>query len=217
MPTHSCSSPVGTTQTTAEPKSAWRTRLRGMRAALAADAQLHAALSERLQRHLMASTAWLQASTVLLYYAVRGEVDTALLRAEAWASGRSVFLPRCRPQEKGRMDIVPCPGPEVLKPGSMGIPEPWGNPVPESLWPDLLRNTLIVVPALAFDREGYRLGYGGGYYDRLFAAARLSGPEAGRGYRVGLAFAGHVFDRLPRDPWDIPVNALCTEEVFTWI
>ena len=70
---------------------------------------------------------------------------------------------------------------------------------------------LILVPGLCYDREGYRLGFGGGYYDRFLAAfgARGSGR---RPLLVGLCYAFQVVDALPSQDWDRPVDCLCTEE-----
>lgn len=188
-----------------EDKAALRARMRARRAALAADGARHAALSLALQRLLLDSGLWQESSVVMLYCAIRGEVQTSLLLSEAWASGKRVLLPRCRPGERGIMDAVPCPGPETLIRSKQGIPEPTGDAAP----PHLTREALIVAPGLAFDREGYRLGYGGGYYDRLLQhGARLA---------VGLVFCEQILERLPRQAWDQPVNALCTEEGLLWI
>lgn len=71
---------------------------------------------------------------------------------------------------------------------------------------------LIVVPGVAFDRHGYRLGMGGGYYDRLFAR-----PEYTRSTRIGLAFGFQLVDFLPGEDWDLPIHALSTERGLLWI
>ena len=137
----------------------------------------------RMQKRLLESVLWRQSRRVGLYMALKDEADTALLLAEAWKSGRDVFLPRCRRDDAGMMDMLLCRGAGELCSGA---------------------ETLIVVPALAFDREGFRLGYGGGYYDRMLARARCS--------TVGLAFHELLVPRLPRDAWDRAVGAVCTEE-----
>lgn len=80
------------------------------------------------------------------------------------------------------------------------IPSP--TDAAETLVPDL-----IVAPLLAFDRMGYRLGQGGGYYDRTLQALR----SAGRLFVIGLAYAGQAVDRVPRDAHDQPLDAILTE------
>ncbi len=186
-------------------KQAWRAHARAIRRALAADAPRHAALSAAVQARVLQSPLWRAHDIVLLYRAVKGEVDTdALLRA-ALAQGKRVFLPRCRPDDPGRMDMLACCDPAELLPSANGIPEPPAQA--PCLPPGDLPGALVIVPALAFDRQGYRLGYGGGYYDRLLAA--------GAGASLGLAFGALVFPQLPRDPWDVPVAALATEEGLT--
>lgn len=71
---------------------------------------------------------------------------------------------------------------------------------------------LIIVPGVAFDLSGHRLGMGGGYYDRLFAR-----PEYIRAMRIGLAFGFQAVDYLPGEDWDRPVHALSTERELLWI
>jgi 5-formyltetrahydrofolate cyclo-ligase len=65
---------------------------------------------------------------------------------------------------------------------------------------------VILVPALAFDRRGYRLGFGGGYYDR-FLPTLAHAPLL-----IGLAYRFQVLDRLPVDPWDCPVHLVTTPD-----
>lgn len=71
---------------------------------------------------------------------------------------------------------------------------------------------LIIAPGLAFDRNGIRLGMGGGYYDRLLALPRHAASR-----RVGLAYSFQLVDSLPREAWDMPVHAVCTEKGLVWI
>ena len=86
-------------------------------------------------------------------------------------------------------------------PGRFGIPEPeGGSPV------SLSELDLMVVPGVGFDLHGHRLGYGRGYYDRVLAG------ESRRPTLVGLCFEQQVVDRLPRDPHDVCVDLLITEQ-----
>lgn len=194
-------------------KASLRAEMRARRDALSPAArQRHAAAAAA---HLLASSIWQKAATVSLYAAVRSEADTALLLRAAWESGKAVFLPYCSRRAAGEMRLVLCSGPEALCSGPYGIPEP-------AVSPDFSRSEgarktgcsssaapeLIIVPGLAFDRSGGRLGLGGGYYDRLLARSEFAAS-----LRMGFAYAAQLADdTLPMDPWDVPMHAVCTEQ-----
>ena len=163
------------------------------------------------QERVLACQAWQEARSVGLYMPIRGELSTARLREAAWREGRRCLLPRCLPggaEARGQMDFHDCPGEDALLSGSFGIlePDPARCPVVDEP-PDLL-----IVPAVALDRDGYRLGYGGGYYDRLLARPGWEGVRT-----LGLVFALQVVERLERRPWDRPLCGLATEEELTWL
>ena len=190
-------------------KSALRTELRTRRLALASgpEGELRSRL---MQERLLASPLWRDCRRVAAYMAVKGEAGTSLLLDEARRTGRALFLPRCRRQGEegwpGGMDFLLCEAGTPLILSRFGIPEP--PPDAPALSPAELAapDTLLIVPALAFDREGFRLGYGGGYYDRVLARAAC--PS------VGLAFHSLLLPQLPREPWDKSVRAVCTEEIL---
>ncbi len=163
-------------------------------------------LSARAQRFLWEEIRRLKAETAALYVAVNGEVETDFLLRESWAAGLHVLLPLCDKERPGCMDMVPCSGPEDLRPGYCGIPEPVCPEPSRAVRPDL-----VVVPGLAFDSLGFRLGMGGGFYDRL-----LAGPEYAGAIRLGLAYSFQVVDFLPHEAWDVPVHAVCTEKGVVW-
>lgn len=190
-------------------KTDLRAILRGRRAALSAGPE-GLVRSRRLQARLLKSGFWPACRRVVAYVSVNGEAGTADILAEAWRTEREVFLPRCRRKGEagwpGTMDFFLCSGADHLEPSPFGIPEP--GPAARTLSEEELArpDTLIIVPALAFDRAGFRLGYGGGYYDRLLA--RSSCPS------VGLSYHDLLLDTLPHDSWDRPVKAVCTEETL---
>lgn len=135
---------------------------------------------------------------VLLYYGIGSEPDTAQLIEPLSLLGKELALPRCLPG--GRMEARRYCGMDRLSPGSFGIPEPdEGCPVVkrESL-------SLILVPGLCFDEQGFRLGHGGGYYDRYLAGFA--------GLTVALCRDRLLFSSLPVQEHDRPVDVLLTEK-----
>lgn len=192
----------------ADRKAALRERIRSMRRRQPPG--LARARSLEAQQRLLAAECWRAARSVALYAALKGEMSTDRLLEAAWQSGRTVYLPRVHPQERGRMDFVACAGFEQLRPGPFGLREP------EESLPGFgaeeagkgFRPDLLILPGLAFDRRGGRLGFGGGYYDRFLDNADLICP------RVGLCFAFQVLRELPLEQWDQRVQFLCTEERF---
>lgn len=165
------------------------------------------------QERLLAAPCWRDAASVALYAGVRDEMPTGLLLAEAWACGREVWLPRVRPGERGRMDFVRCTGPGDLCPGAFGLQEPRPE-LPGAFAGDAaFRPGLILVPGVAFDRRGGRMGYGGGFYDR-FLAARPSGAACPA---LGFCFGFQLMEAVPCAAWDRPVDGICTEGELFWI
>lgn len=188
-------------------KSQLRTILRGLRQNLDPDRARED--SARIRDRLLDLERIRAARSVMLYLPTRGEVDTWPLLDHFWSLGREVLLPRCRPDRPGVMEIHAVTSPAQLAPGSFGLVEPCpglARPVPTPA-PDV-----VLIPALAFDRHGHRLGFGGGYYDRFLPTL----PDTP--LLAGLAFRFQVLDRLPVDAWDRPVHLVATPDqvlVFT--
>ena len=137
------------------------------------------------------------AGRIFAYYSVGREADTQRILAQASALGKSIALPVVL--GSGRMEYALFERPEQLCPGTLRIPEPS---------PDMPRVTpvpgdLLLVPGLCFDGEKYRMGQGGGYYDRY-----LPGCTA---VTVGLARERLMPVRVPREVYDRPVDILITE------
>lgn len=125
------------------------------------------------------------ARSVMLYLPARGEVDTWPLLDHFWQRGCEILLPRCRDNAPGIMDAYAVTSREDLGPGCFGLVEPRADLarlVPEA------QPQVVLVPALAYDRQGYRLGFGGGYYDR-FLPTLTSRPLL-----VGPAYAFQIVD-----------------------
>lgn len=160
--------------------------------------------SRAVQARLRGLEAWRAARSVLVYLAYKGEISTLELLEELWGRGVTVLAPRCRPDQAGLLDLACLMSLEQLTPGAWGIlePHPEACPALTGCAPDL-----ALIPAVAFDRSGGRLGFGQGYYDRL-----LAGPGFADTTLIGLAHGFQVVETLPRDPWDRPVHVVLTPE-----
>jgi len=154
---------------------------------------------------------WKNAWAVLLYWPIKNEIDTRPLLVELWERGAVALLPRCRPDQPGFMDLCACTCEEDLVEGSFGIMEPAATCPTSEESGDVFVPDMALVPAVAFDAHGYRLGFGGGYYDRLLAR-----PEMDDTVTIGLCHDFQRLERLPTNAWDEPVQAVCTEKELKW-
>ncbi|MFD2369633.1 5-formyltetrahydrofolate cyclo-ligase [Brevibacillus sp. GCM10020057] len=167
-------------------------------------AAMRASYSAQACRHLAASERLAQARAIMAFHPFGAELDILPFVQEAMARGQEIWLPLTI--SSGRR-IVPYryEGPHMLKQGVYGIWEP--DPA-LSVAADLDRLDAVLVPGVAFDRQGGRMGYGGGYYDRFLAGL------VRRPLLVGVAFAMQVVDAVPREPHDILLDGLVTESGF---
>jgi 5-formyltetrahydrofolate cyclo-ligase len=137
------------------------------------------------------------AGTVAAYYSMGTEPDTHRLVFGLWKRGHYVILPRLRPD--GDLEWASFEGPDSLAPGPRGVLEPTE---PSRGVDAISRAALVLVPALAVDRRGRRLGRGGGSYDRALARVGERVPV------VALLFDGELIDEVPAEPHDLPVSAV---------
>ena len=186
---------------TALAKAALRRDMSARRAALTPEAV--AAAGRSAAKRVLALPAYGRAREILAYMAVRNELDAGLIASQALADGKRLLLPRCRDGAPGLVDLGCVRCLSEAAPGSYGIPEP---PREACLPPEAFSPDLILVPGLAFDRRGARLGFGGGYYDRLLAL-----PMAQNAFIVGLGYDFQLVAALPAEPWDKPVNAVVSD------
>ncbi len=138
---------------------------------------------------------------VALYAAMRGEVGTDRIRSSCLAGGVHLYYPRV--MEDGELSFFRHREGDGWVPGRFGIREPQAVPEDEGVRGGF---DLVVVPGLAFDSLGRRLGQGYGYYDRFLAAL------GGTAVTVGLAFSWQLVPEVPVDAWDVPVDAVVTED-----
>jgi 5-formyltetrahydrofolate cyclo-ligase len=181
--------------TKAELRAEARRRLRAL------DAQAKAAAEAEIGRRVWMVPEVAAARTLLLFADLPEEVSTDAIAAEALRRGLTVVYPRTLPETRG-MTLHRVASLDHLRTGSYGIREPDVERCPEVAEESI---DAALVPGLAWDRGGNRLGRGAGYYDRLF------GNPAWRGFRCGIFFSLQEVDEIPAEPWDLPLDAVVTE------
>ena len=157
--------------------------------------------SEAIRRKVFRLTAFRRAKTVCCYVALPYEVQTWRMIEEMLSKGKRVVVPVVQPNTKRLLlSEVRDPATE-LAPGAFGVREP----VRRARRPVATRSLgLVLVPGIAFDRRGHRLGHGHGYFDRFLSRV----PKAVR--TVGLAFRFQLLDRLPVASHDHAVQTVLT-------
>ncbi len=171
--------------------------------------ELKARKETAIIKRLFALDVFQKAKSLLLYASFRSEVDTTGCLSDIIKLGKRLILPAV---DSGRRELTLYEVQDIseLTPGYMEIPEPG---IRENRQVTLGDIDLIIVPGAGFDSEGNRLGYGGGYYDRLL------GNESGQGLKTGrrimtiaLAFEEQIIEKIPAEPHDIRVDMIITDK-----
>ena len=170
---------------------------------LVADADRKAALDAEIQTRLLMSAAYRDADTVLLYMARPHEISTSLIIHAALANHKTVGLPVCL--DDGIMEFRRIDSLSDLRPGRYGILEPPENE--EVIIPDA--HTLCVCPSLCCDMRGFRLGFGGGYYDRYLADFP--------GIAAALCYADSLIPEIEHGDFDIHTDLVVTDSYIKYI
>lgn len=179
-----------------EQKATLRAAMRQALRSISPEAQ--AAASAAIRERLARLPVWQNARAVLLFAPTAGEPDVWPLLLVALDSGKHVALPRCL-ADAARYEAALITDPaRDLVPGRFGIREP----APVCKVAELKQLDLVLVPALAFDGHGRRLGRGKGFYDRLLA--EVSGTTC------GVAFDQQLVPALPVEPHDVRLNCILT-------
>ncbi len=185
-------------------KKAIREKYRSLRRSLSRREVLEK--SRRIKKLLFELPEFDQAATVAFYVAKRDshEVETEEMIKESLNTGKRVLVPVVDGAQLLFSELRDYDS--ELAPGTFGVPEPkpqLRRPVP------LSESDLIVVPGVAFDCRGYRLGYGGGYYDRLLREISLTKPSL---TSAGLGYEFQIVEKLPVTADDVPIDILVTEK-----
>ncbi len=169
--------------------------------------------SKVISKKLFTFEKYKDAMCILIYVSMKSEVRTDEIILDALKRGKRVFCPKCTDKANGIMEFVEIKDLGDLKEGYFGIREPeivedsviFGKDIEKDSQEEmtLIAKSLVVVPGVAFDKNGNRIGYNGGYYDRFLS--KYSGINT-----VALAFDEQIFDEIPTDTYDIPVNQVIT-------
>lgn len=152
--------------------------------------------SERIAEHLESLNIFKNAKNILFYYSYQAEVDTLGLMKK-WMENKNILLPRLN--SDNTFVALPFTSFDNLEVNKFDIPEP------PFIFEPQTNLDLIIVPGVAFDRKGNRIGMGKGYYDR-FLTDYKNVPK------IALAYSEQVLDQVPKDPYDEPVNIILTED-----
>ena len=150
-------------------------------------------MSTEITNRVLALASWQEAGTLLLYYPLADEVDVRPLIKDAYKNGKKVLLPVVKGDE---LELHLYEGESSLREGAFGIMEPTGALFAPENYDEI---ELAIIPGMAFDRAGHRLGRGKGYYDRLL-------PQLKTARLTGICFPFQHLDEVPAEVHDIPVH-----------
>lgn len=141
------------------------------------------------------------ADNIFIYVSVKNEIDTSVIIQKAFADGKRVAVPHCR---NSIMNFYYINSVNELVCSQFGVPTVDVN---KAVLAQADENTLCIVPALSFDNDGNRLGYGGGYYDRFLAANKV--------FAIGLCREKSLTVSLPTEEFDVKIDTVITEKSVT--
>lgn len=179
-----------------EYKRGLRERCKAERASL--DAEDKRRLDRSIARRFLSSRDYNGTDTLLIYVSKGIEIDTHTVIRQALHDGKRLYVPHCR--DGANMDFYRIMSENELAPGAFGVLEP--TPDGSAAF-DEYDAGLCVVPALCFDKAGYRLGFGKGYYDRFLSRYR--------GKTAGFAYSFQLKDSLRRGRYDRPADVIFTD------
>lgn len=179
----------------------------------ALDAERRREWSEDASRHMAGLVKQMGAGSIMAYVPFRSELDVAWLLRWCWQSGIKTIVPRCSLKGRG-MTMHAIHGFEQLRSGAYGIMEPDPSLAPEL--PDTFVPELVLVPGLAFDRKGGRMGYGGGYYDRFWERMSLLNKDGKQPLWLGVSFEAQLQEEVPGEIHDLRLDGVATELGIYW-
>lgn len=179
-------------------KTSLRDKYKKLRLKIPAEVKKHN--DKNIYLNILNLTEFFSASTVLCFVSSDNEVDTKKLIEHSLKAGKTVAVPKCL-DSSGNMDFFIIDSLKALSPDSFGILEP---DILKCKKLKDLKGAVCIVPGLVFDKKGYRIGYGKGYYDRFL--------EKNNCLKIGLCYKDFIADTLPYESYDISVDYIVTEK-----
>lgn len=156
--------------------------------------------SYMIARRLYEETLWKEANTIGITVSKIPEVDTFQIIRRAWDEGKKVVIPKCNPKHK-TLEFRTLTAFNQLESVYYGLLEPKPD-MTEEVQPDEI--DLLIVPGLAYTNRKFRLGFGGGYYDRFL--------QSYNGHTLSLAFHMQLVEKIPMEEHDLPVGKIITDQ-----
>lgn len=173
----------------------------GVRRAMTPEAR--AALDEKICRAVLASATYRYADTILMYYAKEDEVNINSVAWEAVKAGKKVAFPKTNPDDRS-MVFRFVQSEDDFESGALGLHEPKDGLPEFEVTGELQSNVICIIPAVVYDKKGFRIGYGGGYYDRYLSSFK--------GTKVGVEYHDFIVGDVPHGRFDLAVDVIITEK-----
>lgn len=165
---------------------------------------LYAKKSALIREKLEKLPEFQKAQNILAYVSTPEEVSTHEIIKTALKNGKKIFVPRIHGDQ---MMVCPISDWKELKPGNFGILEPCetiNHELPEQI-------DVILIPGIAFDARGHRIGYGRGFYDRFLSQINNTNNSKNT-LKIGLAFHQQIVDEISEEEHDVPLDVIITEK-----
>lgn len=152
--------------------------------------------SKQIKEKLIHTDEWEKAKTIGITYSLGNEVDTIAIIEEGWLQNKTIALPKCIPDQR-LLNFYRVNSFEEVEDSFYSLKEPITAITPYIAKSDI---DLLIVPGLIYDKRGYRIGFGGGYYDRYL----VNYP----GSTISLGFHFQIIDEVPNEAHDLPVKKI---------
>jgi 5-formyltetrahydrofolate cyclo-ligase len=179
-------------------KSEWRKKIKNE--LLSMEANDRKVLSEKIAAQLFETKLWQISNFIGITVSRKFELDTISIIKKAWEEGKTICVPKCYSANK-KMEFRELSSFDDLENVYMDLYEPIIEKTKDIPKENI---DLLIVPGLVFDKKGYRIGYGGGYYDRFL--------QDYQGSTLSIAYSFQTAEQLPFEEFDVPVEQIITEE-----